>query len=1842
MKHITSKLLSLLLTLAMLLSMIPAAYAVDDYESAGMDDVSISEETTADGSAEAEEALENQPALLAAALPEDANPDVWDTLTLTRADGTALVAGTDYTVTLGKYSHYAYSEPFTYHIYNVTTSDPIVISGGAQYKDSSLTYPLKSRVALGAGVTSVTLSSVTALGELSIATGSSVTFTLAGDNNVDKILGSGTTTYMTFEGDGSLTGEHIGGVNKYGADPVTNVGCNITINSGTFNITAGYESAIGGGQYGNAGTITINGGNITAKSNYGAAIGGGQNGGATEIIVNDGEINATGSFGAAIGGGQYGGADKITISGGTITARGSHVGAAIGGGQNGDAGTIEISGGELDIAARNVAIGGQTVEKITISGGTIDMVKLDSSSKEGPADASMIGASTGGSEDVVEISGGKFNVEVPDDYLADGANYDANTGEVTSGATEPTAYVTVNNGSTKYTTLDDAIANAEPVGGVITYKITGTVNANGESWIQVAKAGLTDLTKVEFIGETGDAGICITSEIAVLADQNYDIDVSFADLKLSKANPTYAGDYGHSTEYFTCWLRNDDAANNTVTYTNCTFPNGVCNNQYGKTVFDDCQFTNEAEELYNLWNYGGNTEIKNSEFTGTRGIKAYSEGADGGDIKISNTKFEGLTEKSAVVASKATDITFENVTTTGCAKGTFQKDIEGSGESFTVGANGSDISGSFNVTADKGQDAANNEFNISAGTFTGEVSEDYLADGFTLVDNGNGTYGVTETPSLARIGDKKYATLAEAIAAAKDGDTVKLLADCNGNGIQIKTEKFATKGLTVDFGSYTYSVGGVLVGSATTGTNAFQLLQGGKVTFQNGTIAGVSENTKPAEDTPNWHGAPAMVIQNYCDLTLSGMNIIGGDETVYTMSNNHGDVVIENTTITAGGAKGYGYGPFAFDVCGFSSYDGPTVTVKNSKIEGDIEISYDTAHEHNVSLILETGTTIEGELVAGNNAEKVTVTKSSDVKLDAPDGYEWADNGGGNYSLTRSFYQDADGVWHIATANGLAQFADSVTRTNTYKDQKVVLDADIDMSNIAYMGAGTKDMLTEGKGEAGFEGTFDGQGHTIHNLTVTNDTSVNYTGLFYLLKGTVQNLTIDGAACTGNRVAVLAGAANSCTVQNVTIQNSKVNGIQKCGGLIGFIRGGCTVEIDGCRVEDVLINGQADEDGVWQAGGLVGYINTNTNATISNNAVSNITIEDAYKAYIDSGNSETSQYSSHAFIGTIVNTANTAGAYGEYVITLTSNSVEGNAGVYTNKTFPNNKFCGEYADCNSKTVDGMIYPTKLVIDGDEVTALPVAEVGSNQYKTLAEAIAAAEDGQTVKLLGNVTESVTVSNKSVILDLSGKTLTNADGKHTITVEAGASLTINGDGTVDNVTHAKAAIVNYGTVVLNGGTYTRSLENEQNNKNDAGGNSYYTILNDKGGHMTINDGVTVTNVGHFSSMIRNGGDEKITEKSTLIINGGTFSGGINTVKNDELGVLEINGGSFSNTSQYVIMNWNEAAISGGTFEANTIAEAVLFTAAYHEDRAVGELTITGGTFKTTSDTQALIDDTYGADYVGTAAISGGSFSKLVEQKWCALGYEPNTTPVGGMYTVKEADGDAAMFNAAGELIGYADVEDALKNSNAKTVKLINDVETESFRVRSGKTLDLNGKVLTVEYAVAVGSIIDSSEGKGKVAVDKGALSMTGENGKYLPLYDKASNAYRFYSYKLTAAAAEEANTLLNTILFWFKLTLENPEGYQYFADTNDNGGVEMYATIGWSGSGSSSWLVDYSGSLNDFNTRYQNNNLNNGGVWVYIALGNYQLVGSPATFNSKLWVESGNTKVVVDGANYVYTE
>ena len=298
------------------------------------------------------------------------------------------------------------------------------------------------------------------------------------------------------------------------------------------------------------------------------------------------------------------------------------------------------------------------------------------------------------------------------------------------------------------------------------------------------------------------------------------------------------------------------------------------------------------------------------------------------------------------------------------------------------------------------------------------------------------------------------------------------------------------------------------------------------------------------------------------------------------------------------------------------------------------------------------------------------------------------------------------------------------------------------------------------------------------------------------------------------------------------------------------------------------------------------------------------------------------------------------------------------------------------------------------------TSTKAAKIGDTEYTTLQEAIGAASDGKNtvVVLLKNLTESITVAKeKSITLDLSGYTLTNEAGKHTITNYG--DLTITSNGVVDNVSHARAALYNAPGAVatLNGGTFDRSYEAGQNADNN-GGNSYYTIKNF--GEMVVNSGVTVqqdgtrnngTN-GKFSSLFANGwqsvstagqgSEPAYTKDAVLTINGGTFIGGLNTVKNDDCGVMTINGGEFKNFAQACVQNHNELTITNGNFDGSELKAAsrtvsVIYNCGCGADNDKGMLSISGGTFIGGEERTYVICDVSTVNEAYTD-ISGGTFT------------------------------------------------------------------------------------------------------------------------------------------------------------------------------------------------------------------------------------------------------------------------
>ena len=364
-----------------------------------------------------------------------------------------------------------------------------------------------------------------------------------------------------------------------------------------------------------------------------------------------------------------------------------------------------------------------------------------------------------------------------------------------------------------------------------------------------------------------------------------------------------------------------------------------------------------------------------------------------------------------------------------------------------------------------------------------------------------------------------------------------------------------------------------------------------------------------------------------------------------------------------------------------------------------------------------------------------------------------------------------------------------------------------------------------------------------------------------------------------------------------------------------------------------------------------------------------------------------------------------------------------------------------------------LLPTAALADGEGTPALAeVSAAAGTALPAAVDGVITLENG-TYVMSEDTTATIKVPNgKNATLDLNGKTLTNKTGEHTIIVENGARLTITGNGIVDNVSHGKGAIVNSGEVTLNGGTFKRSAEKGTYSLNGNGGNSWYTIANY--GTMEINTGVTVENAGGYSSMIRNGGD--VTADCNLTIRGGNFAGGINTVKNDSFGVLTINGGNFSNTAQYVIMNWNKAEITAGTFRALDTASAVLFTSAYGGDaNTIGKLSISGGEFKHASDTQEMIVDHYGETNKGNAVVTGGKFDADIS-KYIPTDY------------VQSADGTVEKLgetNAVAKVGGtyYKTLADAVAAAqDGDTITLLKDAElTSTLNLAKNITIDGQGK-------------------------------------------------------------------------------------------------------------------------------------------------------------------------------------
>lgn len=380
----------------------------------------------------------------------------------------------------------------------------------------------------------------------------------------------------------------------------------------------------------------------------------------------------------------------------------------------------------------------------------------------------------------------------------------------------------------------------------------------------------------------------------------------------------------------------------------------------------------------------------------------------------------------------------------------------------------------------------------------------------------------------------------------------------------------------------------------------------------------------------------------------------------------------------------------------------------------------------------------------------------------------------------------------------------------------------------------------------------------------------------------------------------------------------------------------------------------------------------------------------------------------------------------------------------------------------------------------------VAAIDETKYDTLAAAVMAAgtETSATIKLLANTTEDITIpKGADITLEIpESMTLTNKSGD---TISNKGTLTITGAGTVDNTIHAKGALVNYpgGNVTLKDGiTLTRS--NEKN------GNSWYVIKNmgtvaienakvlvdkEKGGSSSLIDN------GWYDAADKNGnGNDRNTARldnafATLTITGGTFSGGMNTVKNDDCGILKITGGSFSNASGPNVLNWNETTINGGTFSDSSSSTGLIANGYNNNGFNAGMITITDGKFTASGNgTGFLLGVGAKSQKGGKFLIGGGTFTGGLTQVGVQLDYtfeitggtfsaDPKDYVKDGLVGVKNTDN---KFEIKSYEDAFAPTFDLSKAGGVKADKLTlsGTVDPRTYTVTDPDVQSLFGTLLT----------------------------------------------------------------------------------------------------------------------------------------------------------------------------------
>ena len=427
----------------------------------------------------------------------------------------------------------------------------------------------------------------------------------------------------------------------------------------------------------------------------------------------------------------------------------------------------------------------------------------------------------------------------------------------------------------------------------------------------------------------------------------------------------------------------------------------------GTATFDDVNATagNVDSSMFDNW---GSLTINSGNYIGGLNVIKSEEGSK---LEINGGYFElkkGLRDITGVIFSYGTTtINNGEFVNTGIGFGTkvvVAGVVEGYESHVTINDGtftNKNTKGGVTILHGIGK-ATSDNFTVRGGEYNKEITKGYLETGFTCTKKDD-MYVVKKKPVVATIGDIEYYSFQDAIANAKDGDTIKLLANVSlSKGVALD------KNITLDLGEktikaknkYVFDIySNVVIKNGTVRSYGFKSNSGTIWLNKNASL--LVEKDATIEATSN-DGVSSFVIALYKDCDGASLNVNGTlkGENGVTVNGN----ILTNNTINIDGAT--------IDVTGHGLYLAgvATTNISNTNINAGstaIEIragklnikdgTYTSAGEFKTSPN-ENGTTVDGAALA---VSQHTTKLPIDVTID----------GGsfkGEYSLYEANVQEND------------------------------------------------------------------------------------------------------------------------------------------------------------------------------------------------------------------------------------------------------------------------------------------------------------------------------------------------------------------------------------------------------------------------------------------------------------------------------------------------------------------------------------------------------------------------------------------------------------------------------------------------------------------------------------------------------------------------------------------------------------------------------------------------------------------------------------------------------------------